>query len=101
MSGPGPLAGVNVVELVGLGPGWFTGMLLADLGADVVRVDRVADAVAADPEKPATNAMHRGKRSVALDLKQPDGVEAFLRLAAEADAVVEVFRPGVAERLGI
>jgi alpha-methylacyl-CoA racemase len=101
MSGPGPLHGVKVVELVGLGPGWFTGMMLADLGADVVRVDRVADAVNADPAKPATNAMHRGKRSVALDLKQPEGAEAFRRLAGGADAVIEVFRPGVAERLGI
>jgi len=97
----GPLQGMTVVELVGLGPGWFTGMLLADLGASVVRVDRVADAAGADRSRPATNAMHRGKRSVALDLKQPDGVEAFLRLAGDADAVIEVFRPGVAERLGI
>src|SRR4051812_43723175 len=101
MSGPGPLAGVKALELVGLGPGWFTGMMLADLGAEVIRVDRVADAVTADPTRPATNAMHRGKQSVALDLKQPEGVEAFLRLAAATDAVVEVFRPGVAERLGI
>lgn len=97
----GPLHGVTVVELVGLGPGWFTGMMLSDLGADVVRVDRVADALAADRTAPATNAMHRGKQSVALDLKAAEGVEAFLRLVAEADAVVEVFRPGVAERLGI
>ncbi|MCB1003191.1 MAG: CoA transferase [Acidimicrobiales bacterium] len=97
----GPLDGVRVVELVGLGPGWFTGMMLADLGAEVVRVDRVAEARAVDRSRPATNAMHRGKRSVALDLKQPAGVEAFLRLGEGADAVIEVFRPGVAERLGI
>lgn len=97
----GPLDGVRVVELVGLGPGWFTGMMLADLGAEVVRVDRVAEARSVDRSRPATNAMHRGKRSVALDLKQPAGVEAFLRLCEGADAVIEVFRPGVAERLGI
>ena len=97
----GPLHGVTVVELVGLGPGWFTGMMLSDLGADVVRVDRVADALAADRTAPATNAMHRGKQSVALDLKAAEGVEAFRRLVAEADAVIEVFRPGVAERLGV
>ena len=99
--GGGPLTGVRVIELVGLGPGWFTGMLLADLGADVVRVDRVAEARSADRSRPATNAMHRGKRSVALDLKQVAGVEAFLRLCEGADAVIEVFRPGVAERLGL
>ena len=97
----GPLDGVRVVELVGLGPGWFCGMMLADLGAEVIRVDRVAEARSVDRSRPATNAMHRGKRSVALDLKQPDGVEAFLRLCDGADAVIEVFRPGVAERLGI
>lgn len=97
----GPLDGVRVVELVGLGPGWFCGMLLADLGAEVIRVDRVAEAASVDRSRPATNAMHRGKRSVALDLKQPAGVEAFLRLCDGADAVIEVFRPGVAERLGI
>ncbi len=98
---PGPLDGVRVVELVGLGPGWFCGMMLADLGASVVRVDRVAESRTVDRSRPATNAMHRGKRSVALDLKQPAGVEAFLRLCDDADAVIEVFRPGVAERLGI
>ncbi|HMQ26681.1 MAG TPA: CaiB/BaiF CoA-transferase family protein [Acidimicrobiales bacterium] len=97
----GPLQGMVVVELVGLGPGWFCGMMLADLGAEVIRVDRVAEAASVDRSRPATNAMHRGKRSVALDLKQPAGVEAFLRLCDGADAVIEVFRPGVAERLGI
>ncbi len=97
----GPLAGLRVVELVGLGPGPFCGMLLADLGADVLRVDRVEEASAIDRSRPAGNPMHRGKRAVALDLKHPDGVEAFLRLTDAADAAFEVFRPGVAERLGI
>src|SRR5438477_12047775 len=76
-------------------------MLLADMGADVLRVDRVEAARALDRSRPATNPMDRGKASVALDLKAADGVETFLRLAESADACVEVFRPGVAERLGI
>ena len=97
----GPLTGVRVVELVGLGPGPFCGMLLADLGAEVLRVDRVEAARATNRTRPAANAMHRSKQAVGLDLKSPEGVEAFLRLIEHADAVFEVFRPGVAERLGI
>jgi alpha-methylacyl-CoA racemase len=97
----GPLDGVRVVELVGLGPGPFCGMLLGDLGAEVLRVDRVDAVGAIDRSRPATNAMHRNKRAIALDLKHPDGAESFLRLTEVADAVFEVFRPGVAERLGI
>jgi alpha-methylacyl-CoA racemase len=92
----GPLAGLRVVELVGLGPGPFAGMMLADLGADVLRVDRYGDAGTTD-----RNVLHRGKASVALDLKRPGGPDVFLRLVEGADAVIEVFRPGVAERLGI
>jgi alpha-methylacyl-CoA racemase len=86
---------------VGLGPGPFCGMLLADMGAEVVRVDRVDAAQAIDRSRPATNPMDRGKQALAVDLKQPDGVEILLRLVAQADAFFEVFRPGVAERLGI
>ena len=97
----GPLKGVKVIELVGLGPGPFAGMLLADMGAEVLRVDRVDAALAVDTSRPATNPMNRGKSSIALDLKQPAGVEALLRLVERADAFFEVFRPGVAERLGI
>jgi alpha-methylacyl-CoA racemase len=96
----GPLKDVKVVELVGLGPGPFCGMLLADLGATVIRVDRV-EAAAVSPPTPSTNPMNRGKSSITLDLKQPKGVEALLRLVAQADVFFEVFRPGVAERLGI
>ncbi|HSO95560.1 MAG TPA: CaiB/BaiF CoA-transferase family protein [Acidimicrobiia bacterium] len=96
----GPLEGVRVVELVGLGPGPFCGMLLADLGAEVLRVDRV-DAVPPDTSTPSSNAMHRSKDAVALDLKTDAGVETFLRLTDHADVAFEVFRPGVAERLGI
>lgn len=93
----GPLAGVRVVELAGIGAGPFTAMVLADLGAEVVRVDRPgrANAVA------RMDVLNRGRRSIAVDLKHPDGVEIVLRLAAEADALIEGFRPGVAERLGV
>jgi alpha-methylacyl-CoA racemase len=97
----GPLTGLRVVEMVGLGPGPFCGMLLADMGADVLRVDRVDAARAIDRSKPATSAMDRGKQAVAIDLKHPDGPETLLRLIEQADAFFEVFRPGVAERLGI
>jgi alpha-methylacyl-CoA racemase len=93
----GPLAGVRVVELAGLGPAPFAAMVLADLGADVVRVERPAPA---NPDA-RWDVLNRGRRSIAVDLKHPDGVEVVLRLAKGADALVEGFRPGVAERLGI
>jgi alpha-methylacyl-CoA racemase len=96
----GPLAGLKVIELVGLGPGPFAGMLLADMGADVLRIDRVEAGRAVDRSQPATSAMNRGKWSLAVDLKQPKGVATLLRLVDRADALFEVFRPGVAERLG-
>ncbi|MFF4445482.1 CaiB/BaiF CoA transferase family protein [Streptomyces sp. NPDC001502] len=98
-SGPGPLAGVRVVELAGIGPGPFAAMLLADLGADVVRVDRPGGGgLAVDPAYDLTN---RGKRSVLLDLKSADGPARVLDLVERADVLVEGFRPGVAERLGV
>jgi alpha-methylacyl-CoA racemase len=92
----GPLAGVRVVELAGIGPGPFCAMLLADLGAEVLRVDRPAAARTGWP-----TVLARGRRSVAVDLKHPDGAGVVLDLVAAADALVEGFRPGVAERLGI
>jgi alpha-methylacyl-CoA racemase len=101
MTMAGPLAGTRIVEMVGLGPGPFCGMLLADLGADVLTVDRADAARAVDRTKPATSAMTRSKHAIGLDLKSPDGVETFLRLCDGADAAFEVFRPGVVERLGI
>ncbi|MEV7558488.1 CaiB/BaiF CoA-transferase family protein [Streptomyces sp. NPDC089795] len=98
-SGSGPLAGVRVVELAGIGPGPFAAMLLADLGADVVRVDRPGGGgLAVDPAYDITN---RGKRSVLLDLKSADGPARVLDLVERADVLVEGFRPGVAERLGV
>ncbi|MGW0495454.1 CaiB/BaiF CoA transferase family protein [Streptomyces sp. NPDC003007] len=97
--GHGPLTGVRVVELAGIGPGPFAAMLLADLGADVVRVDRPGGPVLAiDPAYDVTN---RNKRSVVVDLKAPDGPDQVLALAARADLLVEGYRPGVAERLGV
>ncbi|MGK5691742.1 CaiB/BaiF CoA transferase family protein [Streptomyces sp. URMC 128] len=95
----GPLTGVRVVELAGIGPGPFAAMLLADLGADVVRVDRPGGpGLAIDPAYDVTN---RNKRSVLVDLKAPDGPDQVLDLAARADILVEGYRPGVAERLGV
>jgi alpha-methylacyl-CoA racemase len=96
----GPLAGVRVVEVAGIGPGPFCAMLLADLGAEVVRVDRTAG-VGADPDGARFDVLNRGRRSVAVDLKHEGGAEVVLRLVEHADAVLEGFRPGVAERLGI
>lgn len=98
-AGQGPLTGVRVVELAGIGPGPFAGMLLADLGADVVRVDRPGGAsLAIDPALDVTN---RNKRSVIVDLKAPDGPARVLDLASRADVLIEGNRPGVAERLGV
>jgi alpha-methylacyl-CoA racemase len=96
----GPLRGVKVVELAGIGPAPFAGMLLADMGADVVRVDRI-DALDADPGAARFDVLGRGRRSVAVDLKHPQGREVVLRLAERADALIEGFRPGVTERLGV
>ncbi|MGW2937910.1 CaiB/BaiF CoA transferase family protein [Streptomyces sp. NPDC001156] len=97
--GHGPLAGVRVVELAGIGPGPFAGMLLADLGADVVRVDRPhGSGLAINPEYDVTN---RNKRSVIVDLKAEDGPARVLDLVDRADILIEGYRPGVAERLGV
>ncbi|MCK7622754.1 CoA transferase [Streptomyces sp. RS10V-4] len=98
-SADGPLSGVRVVELAGIGPGPFAAMLLADLGADVVRVDRPGGAgLGIDPARDVTN---RNKRSVLVDLKRSEGVEQVLALAGRADVLIEGYRPGVAERLGV
>jgi len=95
----GPLAGVRVVELAGIGPGPFCGMLLADLGAEVIRVDRPGGPPSPVPlDKDVTS---RGKRRVVVDLKHPRGAAVVLGLAAASDALIEGYRPGVAERLGV
>src|SRR5262249_24279725 len=97
----GPLAGTKIVELAGIGPGPFCAMLLAKLGADVIRVDRTSDAGLGIPKATQFDLMNRSRRSIAVDLKKPDGVETVLRLVEKADALIEGFRPGVTERLGL
>ena len=94
--GQGPLSGLKIVEFAGIGPGPFCGMLLSDLGADVVRIDRKGGRGGAK-----TDITGRGRRSVALDLKQPAAIEICLKLIEQADAAFEGFRPGVMERLGL
>ncbi len=97
----GPLSGVKVIEMQGIGPGPFAGMMLSDMGAEVIRVDRAGNVPAAAPSSPPSDVLARGRRSVAVDLKNPAGVEAVLRLVEGADAIIEGFRPGVMERLGL
>jgi alpha-methylacyl-CoA racemase len=97
----GPLEGVRIIELAGLGPAPFAGMMLADAGADIIRIDRSARATYPPNTEPHVDLMNRGRRSVAVDLKHPEGVALVLRLVAEADGLMEGFRPGVAERLGL
>ncbi|MBP7705539.1 MAG: CoA transferase [Caulobacter sp.] len=94
--GKGPLSGLKIVEFAGIGPGPFCGMLLSDLGADVVRVDRKGGRGGSPAD-----VTSRGRRSVALDLKSPDSIEAVLKLLESADGLIEGFRPGVMERLGL
>jgi alpha-methylacyl-CoA racemase len=94
----GPLTGLRVVELAGIGPGPFAAMMLADMGAEVLRVDRVQ---AVGEPAPRWDVNARGRRSVGIDLKHPHGREAVLRLVERADALIEGFRPGVTERLGL
>jgi len=97
----GVLSGVRIVEIAGIGPAPFCGMLLADMGAEVILVER-RDVKAGDPLDLGDKAIvHRGKRSVALDLKDPRAIEAVLRLIDRADALIEGMRPGVMERLGL
>ena len=97
----GPLAGLRIVELGGIGPVPYCAMLLADMGADVIRLDRPPGYDGGQPTDPRFNLLNRGRPSVGIDLKNPEAVEAVLRLVASADALIEGFRPGAAERLGL
>ena len=97
----GPLSGLRVVEFEAIGPGPFAGMMLADMGADVILVDRALDAGPGLKRDRRIDVMLRGRRSLTLDLKREDGAEAALRLIEKADALIEGFRPGVMERLGL
>ena len=97
----GPLGGLRIVEIAGIGPGPFCAMMLADMGADVIRVDRADRVRDTDPDRPPADVMNRGRRSIGVDLKSAAGVEVVMRLVSKSDALIEGFRPGVAERLGI
>ncbi|ODT98888.1 MAG: carnitine dehydratase, partial [Pseudonocardia sp. SCN 72-86] len=97
----GPLSGVRIVELAGLGPAPFAGMMLADMGADVIRVDRVTRHHEVAESTELSEVIERGRRSIAVNLKDPRGVAIVLDLVAGADALMEGYRPGVAERLGV
>jgi alpha-methylacyl-CoA racemase len=97
----GPLEGLKVIEIAGIGPGPFAGMMLADMNADVLRIDRLPQALAHDDVPMVGEVLNRGRPSVGIDLKSPKGVEAVLRLVDRADALIEGFRPGVMERLGL
>ena len=97
----GPLAGVRIIELAGIGPGPFCAMMLADMGADVIRVERSAAVRGGDPDVPPADVMLRGRRSIGIDMKSPDGLEAVMKLIESADGLIEGFRPGVTERLGV
>ena len=96
----GPLTGHRIIEIAGIGPGPFAAMLLADMGAEVVRVERAGAVQGELPETPHADILRRGRRNIAIDLKHPDGVATLLDLVGQADALIEGFRPGVLERLG-
>ncbi len=96
----GPLHGVKILEIAGIGPGPFAAMMLADMGAEVLRVDRAGSVRGGDPANPPLDLLARGRRSVGVDLKSPEGVALLLDLVDGADGLIEGFRPGVAERLG-
>ncbi len=97
----GPLTGVRIIEIAGIGPGPFTAMMLADMGADVIRVDRAGQVSGGDPDNPPGDYLNRSRRSIGIDLKSPEGIETLLKLVESADGLIEGFRPGVMERLGI
>ena len=96
----GPLSGLKIVEVAGIGPAPFAAMMLSDMGADVIRVDRLENSNGGDPAAPPSDIFNRGRRSIALNLKSAGGLKTLLDLIGQADAVMEGFRPGVAERLG-
>ncbi|MEM7404429.1 MAG: CaiB/BaiF CoA-transferase family protein [Pseudomonadota bacterium] len=97
----GPLNGIKIVEMAGIGPGPMCAMLLADMGAEVIRVDRVTDAGLGIKREPRFDLLNRGRRSVAVNVKTDAGRAAVMRLVTQADALLEGFRPGVMERLGL
>ena len=102
MAVKGPLSQIKIVEFAGIGPAPFAAMMLSDLGAEIVRIDRAATVSSgADKAEPAPDVLNRGRRSVGIDLKSPSGVETAMRLIERADVLLEGFRPGVMEKLGL
>jgi alpha-methylacyl-CoA racemase len=97
----GPLAGFRIIEIAGIGPGPFAAMLLADMGAEVIRVERAGAVRGPAPDTAHPDILRRGRRNIGIDLKHPDGVATLLDLVERADALIEGFRPGVMERLGV
>src|SRR3954451_15002005 len=97
----GPLTGFKIVEIAGIGPAPFAAMMLADMGADVVRVERAAAVHGPPPDTPHRDLLRRNRRNIAVDLKHAEGVALLLDLVGGADALIEGFRPGVMERLGV
>ncbi len=97
----GPLTGLKVVELAGMGPGPFAAMMLADMGADVIKVDRAGAVRGGNPDAPPADVLSRNRQSIGVDLKNPDGLQTVLTLIENADVLLEGFRPGVCERLGL
>ena len=97
----GPLSGYRIIEIAGIGPGPFAAMMLADMGAEVIRIERAQAVRGPAPDTPYFDVMQRGRRNVAIDLKHPDGVATLLDLIEHADGLIEGFRPGVMERLGV
>lgn len=93
----GPLSGYMVVELAGIGPAPMAGMILADMGANVIRIERAG----ADDPRTTKDVSFRGKKSVVVNLKSPKGVETLLRMVENADCLIDPYRPGVCEKLGI
>ena len=97
----GPLNGIKILEFAGIGPGPFAAMMLSDMGAEVLRIDRAVAVQDPIPDEPSGDLLNRGRRSIALDLKHPDAIATALRLVEQSDALLEGFRPGVMERLGL
>jgi alpha-methylacyl-CoA racemase len=97
----GPLKGVKVIEIASIGPGPFAAMMLSDMGAEVLRIDRIIPECESDLDEADKDILNRGRKSISIDLKNPVGVEVVLRLAERSDAIIEGFRPGVMERLGL
>ncbi|MEE9416378.1 MAG: CaiB/BaiF CoA-transferase family protein [Acidimicrobiales bacterium] len=97
----GPLQGIKVLELAGIGPGPFCGMMLADMGAEVIRIDRAGSVRGGDPDVPPADVLGRGRKSIGIDLKSEAGRDLVLEMVESADVLFEGFRPGVTERLGV